>query len=161
MRDYWHFILEEVAHYGDKNYRCKYSNLQETDVFTELNDDLDTPSSPKPKKIAYQLPEPFSHLHLTEREAECVFCMQNNHTIKSAAILLNLSARTVEFYLKNIKTKLNIRTKTELLNCLSNLDFFEFDDIHAALEDLMHYTKPAFLQQDGTKKNPEYKPSRH
>ena len=35
MRDYWHIILEEVAHYGDKNYRCRYSNLQETDVFVE------------------------------------------------------------------------------------------------------------------------------
>jgi len=161
MRDYWHIILEEVAHYSDKNYRCRYSNLQETDVFVEKTEEPETPPTQKKQKVTYPLPEPFSHLHLTEREAECVFCMQNNHTIRSAAILLNLSARTVEFYLKNIKTKLNIRTKTELLDCLQQLDFFEFDTVHGTLEDLMRYSKPTFLQKDGTKKNPEYKASRH
>lgn len=137
MASYWTIILEEVHNYESQHYHCRYSNLQETDIFVEKMEEEQIKRTPQPPKITYSLPAPFSHLHLTEREAECIFCLQQNHTIKSTGVLLNLSARTVEFYLNNIKSKMQLRTKIELLNHLQNMDFLLFDKVHDNLSTLI------------------------
>ncbi len=140
--NYWQIILDEVAHYEDKGYRCLYSNLQETDIYIEKLEEDSTQSAPRKPKIIYPLSGKYAHLHLSEREAECIYCLQHNHTIKSTAILLNLSARTVEFYLKNIKTKMQLRTKSEVLQQLSELNFSKFPELHGAMTDLIDICEP-------------------
>lgn len=154
--NYWQIILDEVAHYEDKGYRCLYSNLQETDIYIEKHEEDCVQKKPRKPKITYSLPGQYAHLHLSEREAECIYCLQRNHTIKSTAILLNLSARTVEFYLKNIKTKMRLRTKSEVLLQLSELDFSSFPALHETLADLINLCQPVpqFQQvSQGHKKN--------
>ena len=144
MSHYWKTILEEVRYYEQKGYHCRYSNLQETDIFNENRDDTTSSAQPSSVKITYPLPAPFDHLYLTEREAECVFCLLQHHTIKSTSILLNLSARTVEFYLKNIKTKLKIRTKSALITQLQHINFGDFTEVHDTLLQLIQsQTHPA------------------
>ena len=134
---YWQIIIDEVASYEQKGFRCRYSNLQETDIFTEKLDNDCSPKPPKRQKVTYPLPPPYDHLYLTEREAECIFCLQHSQTIKSTGTLLNLSARTVEFYLKNIKTKTGMRTKSEILQLLQNHRFDQHENIHDELLDLI------------------------
>lgn len=139
---YWQTILEEVQRYSIPGYTCRYSNLQESDIYRENITECLPEISPLPPKQTYPLPPPLQHLYLTEREAECIYCLKQNHTIKSTSVLLNLSARTIEFYVKNIKMKLNVRTKSELMQRLQKLDFTQFNEIHDALTDLMqsHHT---------------------
>lgn len=137
MYYYWQIILEEVHLYEQRGYCCRYSNLQETDIFIEKMEDSTEIKSTAPPKVTYPLPAPYDHLYFTEREAECIYCILQGHTIKSTGILLNLSARTVEFYLKNIKTKMQLRTKSAITDQLSHLDFRAYAEIHPSLQALI------------------------
>ena len=52
---------------------------------------------------------------LTKRENELLYYLVKGKTLKSAAAELGLSVRTVEYYLVNMKSKLNVATKNELI----------------------------------------------
>lgn len=60
----------------------------------------------------------FPGIYLTAREEECAICIMQGNTLKEVAKTLDLSPRTVEFYLKNIKNKLNCRTKFQMMRAL-------------------------------------------
>ncbi|CAL7961747.1 hypothetical protein GAMM_250068 [Gammaproteobacteria bacterium] len=49
-------------------------------------------------------------------------------TINSIAVLLDLSPRTVEYYIKNMKAKIGCRTKFELIDLVYASDFMESVD---------------------------------
>ncbi|RDI43407.1 response regulator transcription factor [Aquicella lusitana] len=59
-----------------------------------------------------------NEIHLTKREIECANYIGQGYTIKEIAELLALSSRTVESHIAHIKTKLNIRRKSELVKYL-------------------------------------------
>lgn len=54
-------------------------------------------------------------LKLTLRESECLMGILHGMTAKSIAEKLNLSKRTIEFYIENIKNKFGCHTKFELI----------------------------------------------
>lgn len=56
---------------------------------------------------------------LTEREVECLSHLLKGKSAKLTASLMNISVRTVEFHLNNIKLKAKCRTKLELLSKIS------------------------------------------
>ena len=49
-------------------------------------------------------------------------------TISKVAVILELSPRTVEFYLKKMKSKLDCRTKSELMEKVLESDFLSHID---------------------------------
>lgn len=53
--------------------------------------------------------------NLTKRELECLYYLNLGYTIKIIANKMNLSPRTIESYLENIKYKLNVRYKLDLM----------------------------------------------
>ena len=66
--------------------------------------------------------------YLTCREAQCVYYLLHGCTIVNAAKKLQLSHRTVEFYVKNIKMKLNVMTKPELIAYMMRVNFLSCVD---------------------------------
>lgn len=52
---------------------------------------------------------------ITVREADCLLHFAKGKTICSTAKALNLSPRTVEYYLRNMKSKLKCYSKAELI----------------------------------------------
>ena len=78
--------------------------------------------NPSPK-IRIPLSEPFHGQYLTLRESQCVYYAMQKMTIQETANQLSLSPRTVEFYLKRIRTKLNCTRKKELIDKLENANF--------------------------------------
>lgn len=54
-------------------------------------------------------------LGLTKRETECLFYLAEGYTAKEMAQVLNLSPRTVEGYIENMKHKIGCLTTSELL----------------------------------------------
>lgn len=52
---------------------------------------------------------------VTSREKDCLSLIARGYTMKNAAKKLNISHRTVEQHLRNIKEKLNLNTKNELV----------------------------------------------
>ncbi len=73
----------------------------------------------------YYLDNQDKTLYLTHREAECMVHIAKGCTIRDTGERLKLSARTVEFYVKNIKKKLGCRTKSELIQRIYNSDFMQ------------------------------------
>jgi DNA-binding CsgD family transcriptional regulator len=59
--------------------------------------------------------------NLTQRERQCLQHLLNGKNAKETAALLNLSPRTVEFYLENIKVKFNCSNKGEIFTKASSL----------------------------------------
>lgn len=53
---------------------------------------------------------------ISKREAECVRHLSASKTVKEIAKAMDLSPRTVESYLNNIKSKLNCSSKLEIIN---------------------------------------------
>ncbi len=56
-----------------------------------------------------------NNYHLSKREVEVIHHTISGKTAKQIAKILNLSPRTIEHYLENIKIKMNIATKNDLL----------------------------------------------
>jgi DNA-binding CsgD family transcriptional regulator len=52
---------------------------------------------------------------LSKREAECLEGLALGKSMKEIGKLLDLSPRTIEFYLNNIKDKTGIRSKEEII----------------------------------------------
>ena len=75
------------------------------------------------KKHRYQLGNRYPNLYLTFREAQCVMHMMQGNTMKETADALALSPRTVEFYIKKIKEKLNCRTKQAVIDKILKSNF--------------------------------------
>ncbi len=68
---------------------------------------------------------PFFHsslgdIYLSKRETECVTLLAKGNTAKEIAAQLNLSPRTIEHYIENVKNKLGVSTKSELLYKIFN-----------------------------------------
>jgi DNA-binding CsgD family transcriptional regulator len=59
-------------------------------------------------------------VEITTREAECLYHLASGKSAKQTAASLNISKRTVEFHLNNIKDKAGCRTKLELLTKISS-----------------------------------------
>ncbi len=62
---------------------------------------------------------------LTSRELECLFYTLRGMTAKSVARKLNISPKTVEFHLENLKDKFNCRTKSELIAKAIDLGYLD------------------------------------
>ncbi len=65
----------------------------------------------------------------TLREAQCAKFIMHGRTLKQTAALLELSKRTVEFYFNNIKIKLGLTKKSDVVGLLFASDFLnKFQD---------------------------------
>lgn len=63
------------------------------------------------------------HVYLTQREADCLFCLYHGMTAKMTARRFNISFRTVQDYLAAARLKLNCHSKKDILDCLHNSGF--------------------------------------
>ncbi|MFI5406379.1 MAG: helix-turn-helix transcriptional regulator [Nitrososphaerales archaeon] len=82
-------------------------------------------------------------LGLSKREVDCLYLLLQGKVPKEIAAILNLSTRTVEKYLENMKAKLNCHSNTELkLKSLQN-------EIKQDVEHYGHITEePHRIKQD-------------
>ena len=75
------------------------------------------------KKSQYFASGKYASIYFTRREAECLYYLLRGMTITATAAQLDLSPRTVEFYVKNMKRKLHVKTKYDLVECLHEVNF--------------------------------------
>ena len=61
-------------------------------------------------------------ISLTQREIESIQCLCHGYSIKEAARHLAISPRTVESYLNNVKDKLNLQKKSELIDIIEKFN---------------------------------------
>lgn len=73
----------------------------------------------------YSLGEPYTAVSLTQREADCVYHLLQGTTFTQVAEVLQLSTRTVEYYVNNIKKKLDCRKKQEVVEKILKTQFLD------------------------------------
>ncbi|STX51763.1 LuxR family transcriptional regulator [Legionella busanensis] len=59
--------------------------------------------------------------HIRQREAECLFYILKGKSAREIGPILNLSPRTIEYYLNTLKDKLNCKKKSEMINMVIDL----------------------------------------
>jgi DNA-binding CsgD family transcriptional regulator len=69
-----------------------------------------------PISLSYEIIERFEELDLTTRESECFYYLIRSRSAKSIAAALDISQRTVESHIENIKNKLNCYNKESLVD---------------------------------------------
>lgn len=114
---YWHSILDEVLHKDDDAHAFLFTNQG------DLSDDVENYAiACNADRIrdsrdlrTYYLGREYPDIYLTKREAECMFWIVQECTIAETALKMGLSARTVEFYVKNMKLKLQCKNKRKLI----------------------------------------------
>tara|TARA_B100000424_G_C22593010_1_gene332155 strand:- start:37 stop:447 length:411 start_codon:yes stop_codon:yes gene_type:complete len=126
--DYWERAAFETRNRNLKNNMRFYTPLHDVRQFDPINDlPCDLSYQPIPPK-QYPLTDPPSDQYLTQREAECAYYLCQGLTMKRIAHCLALSPRTVEFYIKRMREKLNVVNKSHLIQRLNNSTFAQHFD---------------------------------
>jgi DNA-binding CsgD family transcriptional regulator len=84
--------------------------------------------SQKDKKIldtlfSYQIKGYDSQFKFTKREMECMFLLIRGKTAKEIALFLNLSFRTIETYIENIKMKMCVDSRAAIIEKAIEINF--------------------------------------
>lgn len=126
--DYWERVVSETLNKHVRNNVRYYTPLHDQREYNPLSELDDYPSERRQPQNhqSYFLSDPPTQEYLTQREAECVYLLLQGMTMKRIGATLSLSPRTIEFYLKRIKIKLNCNSKHELIN---HINASRFSDI--------------------------------
>lgn len=90
------------------------------DIFTIIGNLLHQ-NLPIDLKIGLSTQSQTTRPKLTPREKDCLYLYMKGNTTKSIANILGLSNRTIEHYIDNIKSKLGVNKRSELLSLAFNL----------------------------------------
>lgn len=124
MSNYWDALIKEIASKRRQRRQKQLGQVLDENLCDGSHDYQDY----KPKersKLKFHIHENFIQSYLTAREAECIYFLMQGNTMKQVARVLNLSHRTVEFYLNNVKDKMGMRKKTEVLAAIASTDFIQ------------------------------------
>lgn len=121
---YWKRLLKEIKNQNNDQYwRCFSFHAElENKNFIKVHEK--TPN----KEVAGQrvyLESLGSEIYLTPREVTVSVLLCQGLKCKQIAKQLNISDRTVEFYIRNLKLKFNCRFKIELINIFNQLKYLK------------------------------------
>ena len=135
--DYWEAVLDEVMHKEDETFQFKFTDIGRSLLRERTRQQRNSPAErTKPGTSMYFIGEAFEGIYFTRREAQTLFHLLKGKTIPEVGRSLDLSARTIEFYVKNMKLKIGVKSKAELLDKLRHTDiikqlnFFDVEDAH-------------------------------
>lgn len=120
VKDLQHFIDDFYA----KTKRL-LSRVQKTAF--NLQDFSDNKEESHSLNSNFYLGPKYNHQYLTRREIECLIWLVKGKATPAIALILNLSTRTVEKHIENIKRKLDCHTQCQLGYILAKLDIADLD----------------------------------
>ncbi len=137
MQDYWQQVWSEALSDSQDQRQQSFVNLQV--VRDQALSDEEAVKPPIMRRYRYHLQygkggprgpavflgARFPDVYLTCREAHCGMLLLRGMTYKAIGRQLQISARTVEYYLNNIKRKLRCRRRTEVIAHLLQSDFLQ------------------------------------
>ena len=121
--DYWEAVVQEVLHKDDKDYPFSYTNVGDLSRQSRRTQQRKVPSKAQVGTTKYYLlGQPYPDVQLTQRELDCALVLLRDHTIVETAKIMQLSPRTVEFYIRNMRYKLRADSKQELVEKFRQTD---------------------------------------
>ena len=121
---FWDDILQEIKKRKDGGQTTNLLNDEKQKTFYKTKKD----ELPIKSLVRYRLGAKYGNIYLTKREAECMVWLLRGKTTSNIATILELSSRTVESYIKNMKTKTGCRTKSELIDLINASEFTKHVD---------------------------------
>jgi DNA-binding NarL/FixJ family response regulator len=137
IMSYWQQVLNEVLNRQDPKQRAFFTCVKDYTKPSPSSSPMLTLAEPSPpKKIVkapallkkYGLGKAFPEVFLTRREAQVAFHLTQGLSVAKVAETLNLSRRTVEFYVNNMKCKLSCKSKSELVMKIMQSEFLALTD---------------------------------
>jgi DNA-binding CsgD family transcriptional regulator len=119
---YWNTVLNEVLNKRNKSYSFQFTTVGEVLTERAKQTKLSNQGAKKPKPDPIPLGEKYPDVYFSAREVQCALLFMQGKTILQTGKLLNLSPRTIEFYLNHMKRKLNCRLKSELIGKIMQSD---------------------------------------
>ncbi len=121
---YWDAILKEVLNKENSTCEVSFTNVKDYRESAKKkqenkdNSKIKNIKSVKPRRShqRYFLGSGYPGVYFTLRESQTIYFLLRGNTIAEVAEVLDLSRRTIEFYLKNMKSKLNCHSKSELIS---------------------------------------------
>ena len=133
--DYWESIVQEVLHKGERDYRFKFTDIGRA-IFRDRSRKPRHHESDVHKAVPmYFLGDSYEGVYFTKRETETLSYLLQGKTIPETGKMLRLSARTIEFYVKNMKLKTGAKSKVELLEKVRATKIMDYVKSHDELED--------------------------
>lgn len=124
--DYWRRVLNEVQRNTNINGGFRWTNiLDETEEVVDPEHELKVAQLRRYYSQTYEIGPAFPGLYLTQREAECVWQLSMGKTLRQTGDALQLSPRTVEYYVRRIREKLGCKTKSDVMQLLHRIEFIE------------------------------------
>lgn len=119
---YWNSVVKSIL---NKKRSCHSYNFSSDDSSGNK-----PPKKKKKKKFrgSYPVGDKYPNISFTRREAECMVHLLKGKTLAKIASVLKLSSRTIEYYVNNMKTKLNCHSKYELIGKVSETTFLNTID---------------------------------
>lgn len=111
--------------YGHQELLAAFSKRYSNELSTDQPTDISKSQKLEINIKKYYLGGLFNDLSFSQREAECLKHLANGKSAKQIARLLNLSPRTVETHVNNIKLKTDCSTLQELLTKLEKCSFLD------------------------------------
>lgn len=120
---YWQWVIEEVCDVEQvkRQHRRMLTNLYSPQAGEVVETSQGTWRSELLQKFPVQ--HAGAAVELTLREAQCAYYAMSGQTFKEIARELLLSPRTIEYYLRRIRKKLDCRTMLDVLKILNQCEF--------------------------------------
>ena len=119
---YWQKVMKEVLNKNLTDQNFVFTNQGKISGIEPLTKNKPEAEQKKPV-IKYNLGDKLKNIQFSQREAEVMILLIKGNTICNAAKMLCLSPRTVESYMKNMKRKIKVKTKSELISLIIDSDF--------------------------------------
>ncbi|HYF97975.1 MAG TPA: LuxR C-terminal-related transcriptional regulator [Coxiellaceae bacterium] len=120
---YWDKVLQEVLNKEDASYPCVFTNIKKPLMVSDHTAAPILYRAVKEDDFRVYLGKECPGIYFTRRECQCMLMLLKGKTMKESGSNLNLSARTVEYYVKNMKIKTKSRTRSELISVVLMSDF--------------------------------------
>lgn len=114
---FWGAIVDEIQNKSKRSF-----------ISTSISNKKGPPLSKRGRLVSKEkhfIGDEYPNVYFTEREAQCMLNFLDGRTMKKAAEKMQLSPRTVEYYLKTMKLKLNCKNKFDLIKKVANTNFLE------------------------------------
>lgn len=121
---YWELIIKEVLNKNNPEALFYYTHRKQIMSESQLKA-ANLPWKNLRSKKTYTLGAKYPGIVFTQRESECIREAIKGKTIRKIGNALNLSPRTVEFYITKMRRKLMARNKLELVEKVLDSDFLK------------------------------------
>jgi len=124
---YWNTVVREVENRENPQFPFMFTTVGDP-TLEIVREEEERARRAEQNSQMYYFDPPYQSVHFTRREAQCMVHFLQGKTVVDTAKELRLSPRTVEYYVKNMRQKMQCKTKQDLVNTVRRTAFVQEAD---------------------------------